>query len=158
MFEKLFGQPEELRKRLLALGYESAAPPSDAEPDEADAADLRLAGRRAITFAVQFCNRIDWEKLAQEELTAETEVELPRTLREALLDLAAGYFLQAKMALTPESLTVMPTLTSLRLGDAAWSFGGGTQKSGVDSLSRAELLAAGLLREAKAALCAWRSL
>lgn len=154
MLAKLTIQPEELRERLLALGYEFAETGPDSEPDEAD---LCLAGRRAAAFAVRFCNRIDWARLELAEQEGQA-CELPPALREALLDLAAGYFLQAKMALAPESLAVMPTLTSLRLGDAAWGFGGGTQKSGVDSLSRAELLAAGLLREARAALCAWRSL
>jgi len=46
----------------------------------------------------------------------------------------------------------------LRMGDAAWGFGGGTQKSGTDALSRTEALAGSLLRGAKAVLCAWRAL
>lgn len=113
---------------------------------ENEKAALLLALRRSLVFVGQFCNRLDKAE------------RWPQALREAALDLAAAYFLQAKMALRPESLAVLPTLTSLRMGNAAWGFGGGTQKSGTDALTRMEVLADSLLREAKAALCAWRSL
>lgn len=149
---------QELQVRLQALGYEFEEEPDElgetetveevagAVAPEEDA--LILALRRARNYARGFCNLVDWD----------ADEELAPALREALLDLAAAYFLQAKMALQPDKLAVMPTLTSLRLGDAAWSFGGGTQRSGTDALTRAEALVLGLRREAQAVLCAWRSI
>lgn len=138
---------ETLRRRLLALGYLFAAEEDEAA-GELERSALDLALLRAWDFAEQFCNRLpNWE-------TAE---EIPAGLRSAVLDLASAYFLQSRLALAPDSLAVMPGLTSLRLGDAAWGFGGGSQRSGVDEKSRAESLTADLLASARAALCGWRS-
>lgn len=135
---------DELRRRLMALGYLFAEEDNEAAFGLEQAA-LELALSRAVAFVEQFCNRLPQAEKA----------ELP--LVSAFLDLAAAYFLQSRLALAPESLAVMPSLTSLRLGDAAWGFGGGSQRSGVDKKSRAEGLAADLLHSARAVLCSWRS-
>lgn len=198
---------DELRRRLLALGYEFASdefasagvedgetssgseipvesetssgsetpveseipvesetpggseiPGENETPEEGETPALRLALRRALAEVRRFCNLLEWPENWPEEQSLDVVWQWPWELREAFLDLAAAGFLQSKMALAPESLAVMPTLTSLRLGDVSWSFGGGTQRSGTDALTRTENLTAELRRQARAVMCAWRSI
>lgn len=154
------GLTEELRERLQGLGYQPAA-------DEAEDCALRLALRRAGAYLQDFCRLPEAEPLlgpADLEGVAEPvdcggdfwPVNWPEPLREVELELAAANFLQARLALTPETLAVMPIVTSIRLGDAALGFAGGSQAKGTDALSRAETLCRELAQRARAALCSWR--
>ena len=136
----------ELRQRLQALGYLFSADNADEAAVALENAALALALRRAADFAGQFCN-----------LWPAADEELPAALRAALLDLAAAYFLQARTALASENVTTAASLTSLRLGAAAWGFGGGRTGSSASS-GGAGALAADLERQAKAVLCDWRSI
>ena len=97
----------------------------------------------------------DGEAAEASEAARLEEVALRVALRRAL---AAAYFLQARLALCPDELAVMPVVTSLRLGDAALGFAGGSQKTGTDALSRAEGLCNYLLRTAQSAFCGWRGI
>ena len=150
----------ELRERLQGLGYQFAIPEADGEAAEASEAArleevaLRVALRRALAYTQNICG------LPEPGLGVSVEWPdaWPTVLREPTLDLAAAYFLQARLALCPDELAVMPVLTSLRLGDAALGFAGGSQKTGTDALSRAEGLCNYLLRTAQSAFCGWRGI
>lgn len=166
----------ELRERLLGLGYQfavrEAAEAGDigedsdageksgaAETAQAEECALHLALRRALSYAQNICSLPELPEQAGE---AGEEVRWPTAwptlLREPVLDLAAAYFLQARLALRPEELAVMPVVTSLRLGDAALGFAGGSQKTGTDALSRAESLCNYLLQTGWIAFCGWRGI
>ena len=150
----------ELRERLQGLGYQFASPEADGEAAEASEAArleevaLRVALRRALAYTQNICG------LPEPGLGVSVEWPdaWPTVLREPTLDLAAAYFLQARLALCPDELAVMPVVTSLRLGDAALGFAGGSQKTGTDALSRAEGLCNYLLRTAQSAFCGWRGI
>lgn len=141
----------ELRERLQGLGYQFAA--EGTEGAQTEEAALRLALRRAIAYAQNACSLSE-----PEELAGKWPGGWPTILREPVLDLAAAYFLQARLALRPDELAVMPVVTSLRLGDAALGFAGGSQKTGTDALSRAEGLCKYLLQTAQSAFCGWRGI
>ena len=76
---------DELRRRLMALGYLFAEEDNEAAFGLEQAA-LELALSRAVAFVEQFCNRLPQAEKA----------ELP--LVSAFLDLAAAYFLQSRLA------------------------------------------------------------
>lgn len=178
----------ELRERLLGLGYQFAVSEVEgtgeigeaggvyeageigeaggnseaAETAQAEACALRLALRRALSYAQNICSLPELAGFSGEVGSIGEEVRWPAAwptiLREPVLDLAAAYFLQARLALSPEELAVMPVVTSLRLGDAALGFAGGSQKTGTDALSRAESLCNYLLQTARSAFCGWRGI
>lgn len=107
---------KDLQQRLSAWGYQAA-------DWQAEEAGLTLALHRAEAYGKRFCG---------------AEAEVAPDLADILLNLAGAYYLQAKLAFGDDSLTGLAesggglggnAISSIKLGDAAVSFGSSSSGS-----------------------------